>query len=334
MLAVLVTATATSSPLASAEVVRAVEYYHQAFEHYFVTANPAEIAALDSGAFTGWWRTGQRYQVDTAPAEGLVPVCRFYTSAYAGKASHFYTASESECARVKTLPDWIYEGVAFYSRMADTEGNCGEGSAAIHRMFNNGRGGAPNHAYVADTAKRKALAAAGWLPEQVAFCAPLAAGDALAKMLSLDKSVWDLPLPTIIFAPASPMASGRIQTQFEPVNMDSVTSGFQEFSYYGFAMPPVPIFHVGQVGPFFPFGGFGGAGWDPFTGDYFMFIDVFGPRMWQGVAWTFDNAQDRSRPACTMGIWNNSVSLQPEVPHPFQPYLLSGCERRVANRLP
>ena len=67
------------APPASAEVVRAVEYYHQAFEHYFVTANPAEIAALDSGVFQGWWRTGQRYRVDDAPGADLVPVCRFFT---------------------------------------------------------------------------------------------------------------------------------------------------------------------------------------------------------------------------------------------------------------
>ena len=112
---------------AAAEVVRAVEYYHQAFEHYFVTANPAEIAALDSGAFSGWWRTGQRYQVDTASADGLVPVCRFYTSAYAGKASHFFTASESECAHVRNMPDWTYEGVAFYARLPDAQGNCRRG---------------------------------------------------------------------------------------------------------------------------------------------------------------------------------------------------------------
>jgi serine protease len=101
---------------AAAEVVRAVEYYHQAFEHYFVTANPAEIAALDSGAVSGWWRTGQRYRVDDAPAEGLVPVCRFYTAAYAGKASHFFTASATECEHVKTMPDWTYGGTAFQPR--------------------------------------------------------------------------------------------------------------------------------------------------------------------------------------------------------------------------
>ena len=62
---------------ASAETVRAVEYYHKDFEHYFVTANPQEITLLDGGVFKGWWRTGQRYRVDDSPAPDLVPVCRF-----------------------------------------------------------------------------------------------------------------------------------------------------------------------------------------------------------------------------------------------------------------
>ena len=113
MFAVSVVLTGILAPPASAEVVRAVEYYHQAFEHYFVTSNPAEIAALDSGVFSGWWRTGQRYRVETSPADGLAPVCRFFTSAYAGKASHFFTASAAECAHVKTMSDWTYEGVRF-----------------------------------------------------------------------------------------------------------------------------------------------------------------------------------------------------------------------------
>ena len=110
---------------ASAETVRAVEYFHKDFEHYFVTANPQEIALLDGGVFKGWWRTGQRYRVDDSPAPDLVPVCRFFTAEYAGKASHFYTASAAECEHVKTMPDWTYEGVAFHVRLPDASGICG-----------------------------------------------------------------------------------------------------------------------------------------------------------------------------------------------------------------
>ena len=36
----------------------AVEYYHAGLDHYFISLTPAEIAALDSGALTGWTRTG------------------------------------------------------------------------------------------------------------------------------------------------------------------------------------------------------------------------------------------------------------------------------------
>jgi hypothetical protein len=123
------------APPARAEVVTAVEYYHQAFEHYFVTSNPAEIAALDTGMFQGWWRTGQRYRVDDAPAAGLEPVCRFYTAEFAGKASHFFTASAAECEYLKASPHWSYEGVAFYGRVPDAQDNCGAGTAAINRLW-------------------------------------------------------------------------------------------------------------------------------------------------------------------------------------------------------
>src|SRR4029078_10722560 len=109
--------TGAFSQQASADVVRAVEYYHSGIDHLFVTANPLEIDALDSGTVGGWLRTGQRFRVDDAAYHGLVPVCRFYTSAYAGKATHFFTASSSECEQLKTSSDWVYEGVAFYARL-------------------------------------------------------------------------------------------------------------------------------------------------------------------------------------------------------------------------
>jgi hypothetical protein len=41
--------------------------------HFFVTAATAEIAALDAGAFGGWQRTGQTFNVG-----GTAAVCRFY----------------------------------------------------------------------------------------------------------------------------------------------------------------------------------------------------------------------------------------------------------------
>jgi len=46
----------------------AIEFYHAAFDHYFITSLPAEIAALDAGTFTGWSRTGRGFSVFSAPS--------------------------------------------------------------------------------------------------------------------------------------------------------------------------------------------------------------------------------------------------------------------------
>jgi len=329
--AVSIAATVSASP-ASAEVVRAVEYYHQAFEHYFVTSSPAEIVALDTGVFQGWWRTGQRYRVDDAPVAGLFPVCRFYTSVYAGKASHFFTASAAECEHVKTMPDWTYEGVAFYARVPDAEGKCDAGTAAIHRLFNNGRGGAPNHAYTADVAKKNTLVGAGWISEGVAYCTPLAVADPFAQTLMLDGSTWDLPSPAI-FSTANMVDYGSIQTRFSPITPTTIEYAFNNFAYYGFPHPPAAINAVGQnhwIDDAW-FGG-GAAAWDPLAGAYVLFIYAYAPKEWWGIMWTFDNAEGPTTPVCTMGILDTVQSHDPYVRNPFQPYVLSGCEPGVANR--
>ena len=44
-------------------VVGATEYYYPAWDMYFVTAIPDEIAKLDAGAFAGWARTGLTFNV-------------------------------------------------------------------------------------------------------------------------------------------------------------------------------------------------------------------------------------------------------------------------------
>ena len=41
-------------------------------------------------------------------------VCRFFGTPGKGLNSHFYTADAAECAKVKTLPAWTFEAIAFY----------------------------------------------------------------------------------------------------------------------------------------------------------------------------------------------------------------------------
>ena len=96
---------------AEANLGVAVEFYNASINHYFVTAYPEEAAALDAGTnVKGWKRTGGQFTVFTDPIDGLAAVCRFFGTPGKGPNSHFYTADPAECAKVKTLPAWTYEG--------------------------------------------------------------------------------------------------------------------------------------------------------------------------------------------------------------------------------
>ena len=316
---------ATVASPVSAATVKAVEYFHPQFDHYFVTASPAEIAALDGGAVKGWLRTGQRYRVDDAPAADLAPVCRFHTAVFADKPTHFFTASAAECDLLKSWPDWLYEGIAFYARLPDGQGSCGAGTAAIHRLYNGGQGSAPNHAYTAEPAKRDTLVAAGWISEGVAYCVPLAVGDPAAMTQLLAGSRWQF----------TDTYTWLLETRFDPA---PAVTGYVELATemiasWGFPKPPEAIYHQpNDRRPFGPGDGFwdGVAAWDPLSGEYVVLsLDNF-DGIW--VAWTFDNAQVTSTPVCATVLRQNFGRVGPGL-HSFQPTLASGCEPGVAYRL-
>jgi hypothetical protein len=168
---------------ARAAPVDAIEYYDAALDHYFVTAIPAEIAALDGGQFPGWQRTGLSFQVyDTSTAlAGVVPVCRFYGLPSAGLDSHFYSASVDECAEVKQkFPfAWKLESDdVFEVFLPDpATGQCPAGSIPIYRAWNNRVDS--NHRYTTDLSVLQAMLAKGYLaegygpgPTLTAMCSP------------------------------------------------------------------------------------------------------------------------------------------------------------------
>ncbi len=181
------------APQAAAAVVEVVEYHSAALGHFFITANPGEIANLDSGAFGGAWkRTGQSFGVWALagrPADS-VPVCRFFgTDRYRtdgtriGPNSHFYTGDPAECAHVKTAwqsvaadgksyPAWTYEQDAFALRLPVAVGTCPIGTEGVYRAYNNGAGGDPNHRYVVDPRLLQGMP--GWVDEGLAMCRPVA----------------------------------------------------------------------------------------------------------------------------------------------------------------
>ena len=151
----------------------AVEFYHAAFDHYFITNNPAEIDALDSGRTTGWTRTGRGFQVFAAAGESASanPVCRFYIPPEHGN-SHFFSASLAECQavldRIGVDPNYsgyIYESPnAFYAALPDTTtGACPANMVPVFRLWN--QRADSNHRYTTDPGIKAAMQAQGYLAE-------------------------------------------------------------------------------------------------------------------------------------------------------------------------
>jgi lysyl endopeptidase len=157
-----------------------VEYYDSVLDHYFMTASPAEINALDTGAFAGWQRTGLRFLAYTSQVAGTSPVCRFYRAPGFGD-SHFYSASPSECSLLvdnPKFPGWLLESASvFYVKLPNpVTGACASGSHALYRFFH---ASATNHRYTDDIVIRQRLLDAGadWIaegygPDAVIMCVP------------------------------------------------------------------------------------------------------------------------------------------------------------------
>lgn len=161
----------------------AVEFYHQALDHYFVTSFANEIAALDAGVPPGWQRTNLGFKVfdPATPIAGASPVCRFYGIPAAGLDSHFYSASLSECADVRRLYAGAWQEEtdnAFGIWLPDpATGQCPAGSVPVYRSWN-GRADS-NHRFTTDPSVQQMMLARGYVAEgygpaamPVAMCAP------------------------------------------------------------------------------------------------------------------------------------------------------------------
>jgi Bacterial Ig-like domain (group 3)/Repeat of unknown function (DUF5648) len=145
-----------------------VEYFYPPWNHYFITALPSEIAALDNGAFPGWTRTGLTFDVYPASTPGVLPLCRFFSgSSFAPESSHFYTPYPFECQTVKDteFSVWSFEGTPDSVALPTYFGVCAPGSRPLYRLFNNGQGGAPNHRYTTNMETQATMIAAGWISE-------------------------------------------------------------------------------------------------------------------------------------------------------------------------
>lgn len=147
---------------------RAIEFYHRAMNHYFVSADLDEIAGLDAGVFQGWSRTGEGFRVAEATSPGNAPTCRFFTVS-GSMSTHFYTPYANECDLLKADPAWIYEKIAFGLAVPgpDPSAGCPPGTRALRRFFNAMENGVPNHRYSTSQFTYEAMIDKGWVFEGI-----------------------------------------------------------------------------------------------------------------------------------------------------------------------
>ena len=176
--------------LASVSVVQAatgtaVEYYNRSLNHYFITAYPEEVLALDAGTnVKGWTRTGGEFTVETASGPDRAAVCRFFGTPGKGPNSHFYTADPAECTKVKTLPAWTFEGVAFYIPLP-VAGACGPGTVPVYRSYYSDNISDANHRFTVDLTAHTRMIRRGDTLEGVVMCATPSAAEVEADIVRL-----------------------------------------------------------------------------------------------------------------------------------------------------
>jgi hypothetical protein len=145
--------------------VAAVEFHHAGFDHYFITADSGEIAALNGGMFQGWAPTGEAINVYAGSDVESASVCRFFGASFGAKSSHFYTHDAGECSLVKQSGEWNFEGVVMNIPVPDATGNCAAATRPVYRLYNAGQGGAPSHRYTTSLAIVAQMRAQGWISE-------------------------------------------------------------------------------------------------------------------------------------------------------------------------
>jgi len=157
-------ASGIGAPPPPASTVEVIEFYHGAFDHYFMSSSSADIQALDSGSLPGWVRTGQSFRAYETAQPGTSPVCRFYLPPAHGD-SHFYSASPTECAETRIkFPSFVFEAAAVaHIALPASTGACPVNSRPVYRVWNNRHDS--NHRYTTDPKIRAAMMAKGGIAE-------------------------------------------------------------------------------------------------------------------------------------------------------------------------
>ena len=162
---------------ASAQTVTASEYYNKVLDAYFVTGRANEQAALDGVA--DFQRTGMTFQAVAAVSASAAQtkICRFYISLTSPfTSSHFYGRQGTDCEFLlaQNLAGFTYENYDFATQQP-TNGTCPAGTVGIYRGFRAAANGkTPNHRYSASLATYNSAVAAGYVGENITFCATAA----------------------------------------------------------------------------------------------------------------------------------------------------------------
>ncbi|MDX2218323.1 MAG: DUF1800 domain-containing protein [Burkholderiales bacterium] len=156
---------------ARAATVDVIEYYHAASNHYFITADPGEIAFMD--ASPNWRRSGASFRVWPTAADapaGAVAACLF-TAPTVSADIRFYSVDAGECSFLMTLDFTQYGGLQFYA-LPPTNGACSDDTQPIRRgFFNNGQGNI-NFRYSTTLSAAQDSLDRGWADNGVALCVP------------------------------------------------------------------------------------------------------------------------------------------------------------------
>lgn len=146
-----------------------VEYHRDATNHYFITADPSEAAALDAAG--QWIRTGDEFKAFVLGSGLGLPACRFFSAPALSPDTHFFTINALECAVVKQSPLWLYEGFAFEADPPEASGDCPLDRIPVMRLYNNGMNGQPNHRFLTSRSETAVMQEQGWALEGTVFCA-------------------------------------------------------------------------------------------------------------------------------------------------------------------
>ncbi len=166
-------------------LVEMVEFHNTVLDHYFITADTSEAAAIDArAAGPGWTRTGLSFPVypdKTGTSYMAQAVCRFYGTLGRGPNSHFFTADPGECDRVKSDVGWTLESannfiayVPAFTYFPDTKTNaydCGIRQNVLRLYNNRFAQNDSNHRYTTDVAVYATMQAKGWVGEGTRLCA-------------------------------------------------------------------------------------------------------------------------------------------------------------------